>query len=123
MAKKVVAIKKAAPTKVVASGKKAAPIKKKEPVKMSAPVKKSTSIKKMQPAANPGKSKNAIGSALTEHKIAVKHHETAAKHHYDAMNHLESGNHKKAKESLERAHGIMGLLERMKEKISNYYNS
>jgi len=121
--KKVVEIKKAAPIKVVASGKNAVLIKKTIPAKIAAPIKKVMPIKKVRPTATVGKSKKAISPALTEHKIAVKHHETAAKHHYDAMNHLESGNHQKAKESTEKAHGIMGLLEKMKEKISNYYNS
>jgi hypothetical protein len=123
MAKKLVAIKKAVPTKVVAPVKKTASKKKAEPIKVTASVKKVTPIKKVQPTATSGKSKRAINPALAEHKIAVKHLETATKYHYDAMNHLESGNHQKAKESTEKAHGIMGLLEKMKEKISNFYNS
>ena len=123
MAKKVVVIKKSTPVKVVAPVKKASPVKKIEPVKVAAKVKKTIPIKKVQPTATSGKSKKVVNAALAEHKIAAKHHEVAAKHHYEAAKHIEAGNIQKAKESTEKAHGIMGLLERMKEKISNYYNS
>src|ERR1022692_3918588 len=119
MAKKVVTIKKTAHAKAVAPVKKVTSMKKTEPVKKTTPLKKETPIKKVQSKATSSKNQKAINTALVEHKIAVKHHETAAKYHYDAMNHLESGNSQKAKESTEKAHGIMGLLEKMKEKISN----
>ena len=69
------------------------------------------------------KNKKAIHPALAEHKIAAKHHEEAAKFHYEAVKHLETGNHQKAKESTDKAHGIMSLLSKIREKISNYYNS
>ena len=54
---------------------------------------------------------------IQHHKDAIKHHEEAASHHRDVIKHFEAGDHKKAAESRVKAHGFLGFITGLWEKM------
>ena len=78
---------------------------------------------KMKVVATPAKKKMTTAvsgenkTGIQNHKTAIKHHEEAVKHHREAVKHHEAGNHKKAAESKAKAHGFLGFLSGLWEKM------